>query len=456
MNAAANLLFLCAGIALGAAFLWLLFRSRIKAAAEQCRLQAQSEIAVLNERLDGERKAAAEKLALLEDAKAKLTDAFNALSADALRSNNQSFLDLAKTSLEKYQEAAKTDLDHRQQKIADLVTPVKETLGKFDTQLQQIEKTRLGAYEALLQQVTSLAQTQALLRTEAGNLVKALGTSCVRGRWGEIQLRRVVELAGMINRCDFHEQPSVTTSDGRLRPDLTVRLPGRKNIVVDAKAPLAAYLEAIEATDEAIRLFKLKEHARQIRDHIKALAQKSYWEQFQPAPEFVVLFLPGETFFSAALEQDPALIEQGAEQRVILATPTTLIALLKAVAYGWRQEQLELNAKQISDLGKELYKRVGDMAAHFIEAGERLGKAVESYNKAAGSLESRVLISARRFKDLGASGTEADIQQPAQIELAPRRLDAPELQLSAPLPQQSGDIAARTTPQADQRLESGA
>ncbi len=456
MNAAANLLFLSAGIALGAAFLWLLFRSRIKAAAEQCRLQAQSEIAVLNERLDGERKAAAEKLALLEDAKAKLTDAFNALSADALRSNNQSFLDLAKTSLDKYQEAAKTDLDQRQQKIADLVTPVKETLGKFDTQLQEIEKTRVGAYEALLQQVTSLAQTQALLRTEAGNLVKALGTPRVRGRWGEIQLRRVVELAGMVKRCDFYEQQSVTTADGRLRPDLTVRLPGGKNVVVDAKAPLAAYLEAIEATDEAIRLFKLKDHARQIRDHIKALAHKSYWEQFQPAPEFVVLFLPGETFFSAALEQDPALIEQGAEQRVILATPTTLIALLLAVAYGWRQEKLELNAKQISDLGKELYKRVGDMAAHFIEAGERLGKAVESYNKAAGSLESRVLISARRFKDLGASGTEADIQQPAQIELAPRRLDAPELQLSAPLPQQSGDIAARTTPQADQRLESGA
>lgn len=382
--------------------------------------------AELRSALETEKMLNEEKLKLLDEAQQKFSDAFKALSAEALKNNNQSFLDVAKITMEKFQAGANTDLDKRRQAIDELVKPVKESLDKVDHKINELEKARVGAYESVTQQVKMLLDTQNQLRAETGNLVKALRTPHVRGRWGEIQLKRVVEMAGMLDHCDFFEQESTTTEDRRLRPDLLIRLPLQKNIVVDAKAPLAAYLEAMEAVDDVQRAMKLQDHARQIRNHIAALTKKSYWEQFDPSPEFVVLFLPGENFFSVALEQDPALIEYGVEQRVILATPTTLIALLRAVAYGWRQEKLTQNAKEISDLGREFYKRLSDMGGHMAKLGKSLGHSVEAYNKAVGSFESRVLVSARKFKELDVAA--ADMEELSPVEHSPRLLQAVELQ----------------------------
>jgi len=302
-----------------------------------------------------------------------------------------------------------------------------------DAKIQEIEKTRAGAYEALTQQVRTMMEAQGQLRTETNNLVQALRSPVVRGRWGEVQLRRVVEMAGMLAHCDFVEQSSVTTETGRLRPDLVVNLPGGRQIVVDAKAPLAAYLEAMEARDEATRSGKLLAHAGHIRAHIDALSKKAYWEQFAHAPEFVVLFLPGESFFSAALEHDPALIEYGTERKVILATPTTLISLLKAVFYGWRQEKLAENAGEISRLGRELYKRLSDMGGHMERMGRSLNGAVDHFNKLAATTESRVFVTARKFRDLEPAQPGDELELVTQVETGARQLQAPEL---APLPAQ--------------------
>ncbi len=384
--------------------------------------------AELTTTLAKERSAHAEKLALLEQAQAALSDSFKALSAEALRSNNQSFLDLAKETLATFQEQAKGDLEKRQTAISDIVAPVRQSLEKMDSQIQEMERTRAGAYEGLKQQVLSLLDTQAQLRAETGNLVRALRTPAARGRWGEIQLRRVCEMAGMLDHCDFVEQASVDTALGKLRPDLVVKLPGGKTIVVDAKTPLEGYLDGVQAGDDGARHDGLSRHARHVREHMKQLGTKAYWDQFDDTPEFVVLFLPGENFFSAALEHDPSLIEAGIDHRVILATPTTLIALLRAVAYGWRQERLTDNAREISALGAELYKRLHDLGGHMERLGVQLEKAVGCYNGAVGSLESRVLVSARRFRDLHATPDSADdIPLLEPVDLAPRQLQAPEL-----------------------------
>ena len=434
------------GLVFGSVIAWLALRSRGAAAqarlslmekelsaqkADLARLLAdQRELiaarAGLESALAAERKASTEKIEWLtkaEDrASEELQNAFKSLAADALRNNNSSFLQIAQETLKRFQSEARGDLDARQKAVADLIAPVRESLNKVDSQIQHMEVERGKAYVALHHQVQSLAVTQKELQSETSNLVRALRTPNVRGRWGEIQLRRVVEIADMLSYCDFAEQETITTADrGRLRPDLIVKLPGGKNVVVDAKTPLEAFLLAIEANDDETRRGHYIDHARQVRAHIDKLGQRSYWEQLEATPEFVVMFVPGETFFSAALEHDPGLIEYGVMQRVIPASPTTLIALLKAVAYGWNQEKLARNAQQISALGRELHDRLRNLASHITAVGSSLDRAVESYNKAVGSLESRVLVSARKFTELGASVAD-DIPELEPIETSARAL----------------------------------
>ena len=416
------------GIAIGAIIVLLIMRPKIRAGYEQGRREGETDRVRLEERLAQQERQMQEKIALLEQAQARLSENFKALSAEALKNNNQSFLDLAKTTLEKFQQGARDDLTARQKSIEQLAQPIRERLEKFDGKLDELEKSRIGAYRALDQQLKSLLEVHLpQLHAETAGLVKALRQPTTRGRWGEVQLRRVVEMAGMLEHCDFVEQESVTTEDGRLRPDMIVRLPGGRNIVVDSKTPVDAYLSAVEAANDEERKNYLTQHARQVRDHINALGKKSYFEQFDPTPEFVVMFVPGEAFFSAALTGDPDLIERGAEQRVIPASPTTLIALLKAVAYGWRQEALARNAAEVAALGSELYERIQSLAGHWQDVGKRLGHTVEAYNKSIGTLESRVLVSARRFQELKAAADHKLIDQPVPVEQGPRPLTAPEM-----------------------------
>jgi DNA recombination protein RmuC len=363
-----------------------------------------------------------EKLIMIKESQDRLTQAFQALSSEALEKSNRSFLNLAEQTLAKFQEKAKGDLDKKHQSFEALVKPVQTSLTRLDQGMREMEKERKGDQESLKAQMSAMLQLEKELRLETSTLVKALRAPTVRGRWGEMQLKRVVELAGMVNHCDFYEQES--SAEGSMRPDVIIRLPGHKQVIVDAKTPCEAFLEAMQSEDQDLKIEKLKMHARHVRHHIQALGKKSYWQSFQPTPEFVVLFIPSDHFFSSALEYDPTLIEIGVEQGVIIATPTTLIGLLRAIAYGWKQEKLSQHAEEVSRLGHELYKRIVDMNHHWIRVGRSLGSAVESYNKAVGSLESRVLVSARKFKDLGAASAGAEIDELSPIDRIPREIQA--------------------------------
>ncbi len=391
------LLYVLLGAVFGVAIAAVVFLSRQgQLAAEAARLGAELEVT---------RRAADEQRALVASAQTQVRDAFAALSRDALRDNRTEFLHTADA----------------------LLAPVRETLGRVQQQLVEVDKAREGSFRAVVQQLGSLGQAQEQLRLAADGLTKSLRSPNVRGKWGEVQLRRVVELAGMLPHCDFVEKASVTDEDGnRLSPDLVIRLPGATSLVVDAKVPIDAYLAASNATSEAQRQDRLAAHARQVRDHIRLLGGKEYWKSFQPAPEFVVMFLPMEPLLSTAFEHDGALLEQAASLRVIPATPMTLLALLRAVAYGWKQEQLATNAEEVKLLGQELYDRLATLVEHLEDVGRNIKQAANSYDRFVGSLERKVLPAARRFKDLGVTSAK-EFELPEPIRLTPRRVSSPEL-----------------------------
>jgi DNA recombination protein RmuC len=397
-------------------------RERLKVEGE-LRVAAETKLRETQTSLDEQRK-------LLEEAKRTLTETFQALSAEALKSNNQAFIALARSQFETLQAQAKGDLETRQKAIDGLVSPLKESLGRYEIQILEMEKARQKAYGTLDEQLRTLAQANKRLEDETKHLASALSSPLkARGRWGELTLRRVVELAGMSEHCDFTEQETVSTESGRQRPDMIVNLPGNRRIAVDAKVPLQAFLDAVNPDkSEEDRAKALATHGELVRGHMNQLAERKYWEQVGPELELVVLFLPGESFFSAALEQDRQLIDDGMQKKVVLATPTTFIALLRSAAYLWQQEKIAQNAKQISELGKELYDRLKTFLGHFQTVGSSIERAVESYNKAVGSMEGRVLVSARKFKELGAASGE-EIPELATVDEAPRALAAPEKEL---------------------------
>ncbi len=392
---------------------------------EDLRMVTQ-EKTVAQTRLEETTKSIEEQKKLLEEAHERLKTTFQALSGEALKSNNQAFLELAKESLGIVLSDAKGELSERQEAIKNIVKPLEEALKRYEGQMSEMEKSRLTAYVSLEGQIKSLLSTEEELKKETNSLVTALRRPEVRGRWGEVTLRRVVELAGMSEHCDYSEQVSVVTDDDeRLRPDMIIHLPADREIVVDSKVSLDAYLDAVASPNENQRREYLGRHAQQVRKHMKTLSEKNYWSQFPKAPEFVVMFMPGESFLSAALEYDHAIIEDGMKAKVIIATPTTLIALLRAIAYGWRQEQIAKHAQEIAQLGKEIYDRFQPFLEHVNRVGLNLSQAVFSFNRMTMSLERRVMVSVRKFKELGAGG-DKELPELAHIEqLPPKFKNAP-------------------------------
>jgi DNA recombination protein RmuC len=367
-----------------------------------------------------------ERLKTLQEAEQRLSQSFQVLSADALRQSSESFLQLAHSVFKQHETKATGELDLRRQAVDQLIEPIHKSLGKVEERIQDLEKQRVGAYHGLQDQITLLLETQQKLQLEASNLATALRSPTTRGRWGELQLRRVVELAGMLPYCDFEEQANIS-GDGKLRPDMIIRLPGKRSIIIDAKVPLQSYLEAVDCADDERRREHYKQHAAQVKKQVQLLGQKSYWEQLDSSPEFVLLFLPGEAFFSAALQADPSLIEVGADHRVLIATPTTLIALLRTAAHSWRQEDIARNAQDISRLGKELYQRISDLSGHLSDMGRSLGASMQAYNRLVGTVESRVLVSARRFQELKADDPKKEIKEAPILDQQPRFLQSQEL-----------------------------
>ena len=385
----------------------------------------RNEYAQLETELGHERIRALEKQAALEQLNLQLKDTFNAMATEALNSNNEQFLRLAKESLGQFHIKAEGELEKREKAVENMVKPIRDALEKTEKQVERMESGRQQAHGALTKHLETMAESHRLLQSETRNLVQALRRPEVRGQWGELTLKRLAELAGMVEHCDFQEQASVQTDNGQQRPDMIVRMPDKREIIVDAKTPLDAYLSAVEAVNDEERKTRLQQHARNVRARIRELSSKSYWQQFRHSPDFVVLFIPGDQFLSAALDVDHTLIEDALSQNVILATPTSFVALLRAIAYGWRQEVLAENAEVIREVGQDLYGRLATFAEHLSRLGRSLDSSVSAYNKAISSYDSRILPGAKKFTELGVTARkEPPPLEP--IERSARHVEAPE------------------------------
>ena len=445
-----NALWLLLGLILGAGAVLLALRARLRALGHEAARAAELERELIraSSAVDHERALAQERMQTLAAAQERLSESFKALSAEALQSGMKQLSEMANAQLQAVQVQAKGDLEKRQQAVEQMVAPIKEQLGKVDAQLVRLDQERRESRGRLESQLRTLTETGERLRSETGALVTALRKPNTRGQWGQMQLRNVVELAGMVRHCDFFEQSSLGGDDGTLRPDLIVRMPGGKHVVVDAKAPLQGVLDAYQARDEEERERHLRDHARLLRKHVKALADKAYWAGLDSAPDLVVMFLPGEHLYGSALEADPTLIEEAMAKRVLIATPTTLLAMLQAIAYGWQQERVAESAQAVSELGRELHGRLVKLSGLLSTLGKRLNSTVAAYNETIGSYEARVIPGAKRFAEHGAVAEGRELPQLNQVTIAARSVDAADELLLDDIPS-ADEVTARRLRAAD-------